>query len=217
MSFPAVVCCLILRAIIVRHHRCPPPSSSTNVVVLVVRCHHLQLPQPSLPLRCLCHLLRPTLVLPHLSLLPNLTCHHRLPLSRSAFAIVVCRRGLLLLQPSLPLCCLRHLLLLTLVLPHHSPMPDLARHCHPLPLSSPAVVLPRCHCHLLPPSSAAASIIANPPSPPSLTNVSCCHFFSQSDIVENSCQPLPTATTISFLHHTVLPPLVHRRCTSCHS
>ncbi len=64
-------------------------------------------------------------------------CRHP-PLSSSAVAVVVRRRGLQQSQPSLPLSCLRRLSPLS-SLPHCSPSPDLACLRRPLPTVAAAV------------------------------------------------------------------------------
>jgi hypothetical protein len=144
-TFPVLVRRPILRAVVARCH-CPPPSSATIAVVVPRRCLPLppSLPQPSSPLRCLRHLLPPTLVLPCHSPPPNLAsliirrCHHPPPLS-SGIAVVVRRRGLPPLQPSSPLSCLRRLSSPS-SLPHCSPPPKLACLCCPLPTITAAVI-----------------------------------------------------------------------------
>jgi hypothetical protein len=102
-------------------------------------------------------------------------CCHCLPLSFTAIVVVICHRCLLLL-PSLlqllsPLRCLCPLLPPALVIPGHSPPPDLASHCHPLLLLSATVVIGHCCLHMLLPSSNAAAIIATPLSPASLATI----------------------------------------------
>jgi hypothetical protein len=55
LSFLTIVPCLILHAVIVRHRHCLPPLSAAFAIII---CHRrLPLPQPSLPLRCLCYFL----------------------------------------------------------------------------------------------------------------------------------------------------------------
>ncbi len=121
-TFPVVVRHPILRVIVIRCSH-PLPLSAAIAVVVHRRCLPLlpSLPQPSLPLCCLCRLLLPTLVLPRHSLPLNLASRHHPPPSSSANAIVVPRCGLPPLQLSLPLSCLRHLSP-PLSLPHCSPL-----------------------------------------------------------------------------------------------
>ncbi len=144
-TFPIVVRRPILRAVVV-HCRRPPPSSATIAVVVCRRCLPLppSLPQPSSPLRCLCHLLPPALVLPRHSLPPNLASlvirSRRLPSPvSSGVAVIVYRRGLPPSQPSSPLSCLRRLSSPS-SLPHCSPPPELACLCLPPPTITAAVV-----------------------------------------------------------------------------
>ncbi len=100
----------------------------------------------------------------------------RPPPSSAAITVVV-RRCCLSLPPSLPqlslpLRCLRHCSPPALILPRHSPLPDLASHHH-LPLSSSAtVVVVRRRRRCPPPrSSSVAAIIATQLSPASLATV----------------------------------------------
>jgi hypothetical protein len=155
-SSPLVVCHPILHAVVFRRLRHPPLSLSAIAIVVVCR-HHCPPPPLSavvaiIATLCLHSLLLPALVLPLCSSQPNLACRCPLPLSLSAFAIVVHCCCLLPLQPSSPLCCLRRLSLPALVLPHLSPPPNHAC-CHrPPPSSSATVVICHCRTSTRPPS-----------------------------------------------------------------
>ncbi len=92
-TFPVLVRRPILHAVVVRC-RCPLPSSATIAVVVRRCCFPLppSLPQPSLPLHCLCHLLPPALVLPRHSPPPDLAslvirCRRRPPALSSGVAV----------------------------------------------------------------------------------------------------------------------------------
>ncbi len=144
-TFPVLVRRPISHAVVV-HCRRPPPSSAIIAVVVHRRCLPLppSLPQPSLPLCCLCHLLPSTLVFPRHSPPPDLASliicrRHRPPLLSSGVAVIVRRRGLPPSQPSLPLSCLRHLLSPS-SLPHCSPPPEHACLCCPPPTITSAVI-----------------------------------------------------------------------------
>ncbi len=156
-SFPLVVRCPILHAIIVRCLRHPPLSSSGVAVVVV--CRRWRPPPPwsaaaaVITTPCLRRLLPPALVHPICSLPPNLPCRCRLPLSLSAFAVVVSRRRLPPPQPSSPLLCLRRISPPTLVLPHCSLSPNHACRHHPPPMSSATVVVHRCRTSTCRPSN----------------------------------------------------------------
>ncbi len=143
-TFPVLVCCPILHAVVVRCCR-PTPASATIAVVVRRRCLPLppSLPQPSLPLCCLRHLLPSALILPRHSLPPDLASliicrRHCPPPLLSGVAIIVCRCGLPPSQPSSPLSCLRHLSS-PLSLPHCSPPPELA--CLRCPLTTITVAV----------------------------------------------------------------------------
>jgi hypothetical protein len=147
LTFPVVVCRPILCAVVLCC--CRPPPSSTTIAFVVCRCCLLllpSLPQPSSPLRCLCHLLPPALVLPRHSPPPNLAslviCHRRRPPPLSSgIAVIVRHRGLPPSQPSLPLSCLQH---------HSSP--SSLPHCS-LP---PELACPRC-----PPPTVTVSVVTS--------------------------------------------------------
>ncbi len=99
----------------------------------------------------------------------------RPPPSSAAIAVVVRRRCLplppSLPQPSSPIHCLRRLSQPALVLPRHSPPPDLASRRHPPPSSSATVVVRRRRRCPPPRSSTVAAIIATQLSPASLATV----------------------------------------------
>ncbi len=88
---------------------CHPPSLSSSTAAIVIRRRHRHPPQPSSPHHRFRLLSPPALVLPHPSLPPNLACCCLLPISLSAFTIVICRHHLLLPQPSSLLRSLRRL------------------------------------------------------------------------------------------------------------
>jgi hypothetical protein len=67
-------------------HCCPPLLLSAFAIV--IRRRRLPLPQPSSPLRCLCHLSPPTLVLPHCTPPPNQAYCCRPPPPSSATVII---------------------------------------------------------------------------------------------------------------------------------
>ncbi len=141
---------------------CRPPSPSSPTTAIVVRCCHVPLPQPSSPLRCLCHLSPPSLVLLHCSPPPNLACCCRLPPLSSATVVDRCRR-----TSACPPSYLK-MLIVALCWPCCS---SVAEPCH-------------CHCHHHLSSTGAANSGLQPSSPPSpislclsLLNSACPTFY----------------------------------------
>ncbi len=99
-SFPLMVWCPILHAVVV-HRLCHLSLLLSAVAVAVVCCRNHPPPPSSaakavIATPCLHCLLPPALVHPLCSPPPNLACRSHLPLSLSTFAVIVCRRRLLL-------------------------------------------------------------------------------------------------------------------------
>ncbi len=104
-----------------------------------------------------------------------------------------------------------------LLLPHHSPWLDLGCHQHLLPLSSAAVVVCRCRCHLLPQFLSTAAIFCRSRHHrhSAVSTFSCHPLLSFPIVVHRQilhavvfrcyhCPPLPSSSAAAIFHHHML-------------